>query len=144
MCIILKEAIKKGLKVCFFTMSEIVSWYMSNWFDAKELKKDVSIFKECDILGIDDCFDRTKTYVSANNMQIAQIDDLFRYRVHNWKSFLVTANISKDNTVDTSILNTNLLGLLNRKTVELTLYGDVSGLLQTKLKKEIIGNGPAN
>lgn len=140
MCHILKEAIKKSFTVSFFTMSEIISWYMSSWFDHNEVKKDISIFKECDLLGIDDCFDPTKTYISTNNMQVAQIDDLFRYRVHNWKPIILTANISKANTSSSSsIINKNIIGLLDRKVLELTFYGDISNVLQDKLKKEIVG-----
>lgn len=134
MCIVLKEAIKQGYTVRFQTMSEIINGYMQSWFD----KKDISIFKDCHLLGIDDSFDRRKTFSSENRIQVSQIDDLFRYRIHNWKSTLVTANISKDDVENKdSILNVNLMNLINRKMIELTFRGDYSKDLQEKLKKEL-------
>jgi DNA replication protein DnaC len=135
MCIVLKEAIKMGYSVRFQTMSEIINGYMQSWFD----KKDISVFKECHILGIDDSFDRRKTYTSQNNIQLSQLDDLFRYRVHNWKSMMITANISKDDLDnEDSFVNVNMTRLINRKMIELTFRGDFTKKLQERLTKEMI------
>jgi len=136
MTILLKEAIKKGYRVKFQTMSEIITGYMKNWFE----KKDISVFKECDLLGVDDSFDRRKTYTSENQIQISQIDDLFRHRIHHWKSTIITANIAEhDLENNDSILNVNLVRLLSRKMLQLTFRGDHTVNLQDKLRKEIIG-----
>lgn len=136
MSIVLKEAIKKGFNVRFQTMSEIITGYMDNWFD----KKDISVFKDCDLLAIDDSFDRRKTFTSSNQIQITQIDDLFRHRVHNWKSMMITANVSlNDLENDDSILNINLTRLMNRKMIELTFRGDFTSHLQDKVRKAVTG-----
>ena len=136
MSCILKAAIAKGYKVKFYTMEEVISWYMSNWFEYdNSIKKDINIFKEQDILGIDDCFDREKVYIAKNKMQITQLDDLFRFMVSNWKCFIVTANPSMKEVEGS--FNRSILSCLQRKLVELKFRGSISKQLQTRLIKKL-------
>ena len=113
-----KEAIRRGYRVRFYLLSEIVTLIMNGWNATSDRGSDLAILKTVDFLIIDDA---DKMYKSESGIQLSLFDDLLRSRVQNQRPCIVTANTILSSTEKS--FNKALHSLLLGQSVEVTLVG---------------------
>lgn len=101
-CNVLKEAIRKGLKVKFVLAGVLINKLMKlQGFNTDfELNNYINDLKDCDMILIDDCWDPKKSLLykndESNSFIISEWDIFFRDVLANKTKIISTSNFKKD------------------------------------------------
>lgn len=88
--------LKEGRSVQFVSMGDLVKYLQSEQFD-EDLSPLVEVYKSCDFLIIDDCFDKRKATMYKSGWQISFLDQFLRYRLETVRlATCFTSNFSID------------------------------------------------
>jgi DNA replication protein DnaC len=92
--IILKKFIEKGLTGFFISMGNLVD-YISDAYSDETKKSTIDKYLSCDVLVIDDAFDKKKVTIFKSQYQLAYIDRFIRTRIETLqKNTIFSSNVA--------------------------------------------------
>src|SRR6185369_9251596 len=124
-CFFLRNLLLQNFTGHYVTMKSLYDSLRNDDFrDAGEAKGQVAMYRDCDVLVVDEAFDKRKLYISGKTTyQESLLDDFFRFREHNRKACVFVSNCKKDDMDVT--FGEGLRILLGRSCVELTFTDEV-------------------
>ena len=108
-----KMLLEKGKTVCFVSMGELLKNLQSEQFD-EDLSSLVSLYKTCDFLIIDDCFDKRKATMYKSGWQISFLDQFLRYRLETVRLATCFTSNFEISEIDDSVFSIGIKKLIER------------------------------
>ena len=135
-CVILKEAIKRGYRVYFTMLTEVLEKYCDGRYDRDARKEFAQNILEADILVVDDI---DKGYISDKSTFIdTAYDYVFRTRANKNLPVIITSNMTQDAFANQKnlVFGKSLLSIFDEHLVDVLVQGgDRRKKIQTELKE---------
>lgn len=107
----------RGKSVYFVSMGDLIKCLQSENFD-QDSSSMVDVYKNCDFLIIDDCFDKRKATIYKSGWQISFLDQFLRYRLETVRlSTCFTSNYAI-NEIDEDTFGISLKKLIERSIID--------------------------
>jgi hypothetical protein len=119
-----KEIAKSGFSVRFLTMKQLIEDLINFKPNPNEddeailIKEKVDVYNNCDLIIIDESFDKDKLTIFKSNYQIPFLDDFIRTRFQKNKAIIFISNVPVDEIEDNKISHS--IGDFVKRNVELS------------------------